>query len=53
MKKYENPMLHIVSINKHDVIATSNEYVGMGSGTKATNLADAPGRRFDDWYEGY
>ena len=54
MKKYENPMLQVVSIKKSDIIATSTESVGMGSGTKATNLADAPGMRgFDDWDAGY
>ena len=54
MKTYNSPMLQIVGIKKSDIIATSTDTVGMGSGTKATNLADAPGMRgFDDWDAGY
>ena len=30
MKKYENPMLQIVSISKNDIIATSDEGVATG-----------------------
>ena len=40
-KKYENPMLQVVSINKNDIIATSD----FGSGTKNGNQACAPGQR--------
>lgn len=39
-KKYENPMLQIVSINKNDIITTSD----FGSGTKNGNEACAPDR---------
>ena len=51
MKKYENPMLQVVSINRNDIIATSdvNFYIN------ETNEANrAPGMRFfDDWDAGY
>lgn len=50
MKKFENPMLQIVSISKNDIIATSD----FGSGQKAGNEACAPERNmFNTWYEGY
>ena len=54
MKKYENPMLQVVSISKNDIIATSTGTLSVGGGTKATSEADAPGMRsFDDWDAGY
>ena len=54
-KKYENPMLQVVSINKSDIIVTSPVV------EVSTNAYDptkggiyAPGQRgLDDWYEGY
>lgn len=50
-KKYENPMLQIVSINKNDIITTSD----FGSGTKNGNQACAPDRFnvFDPYDAGY
>ena len=52
MKKYENPMLQIVSISKNDVIATSIN--APLSGTQANEDALAPGMRsFESYYEGY
>ena len=55
MKIYENPMLQVVSISKNDIIATSTGTLSVvGSETKATSEADAPGMRsFDDWDAGY
>ncbi len=51
MKKYENPMLQVVSINKNDIIATSDPKLG-GDYSGQTILA--PGQRgFDDWDAGY
>ena len=51
MKKYENPMLNVVSISKNDVIATSMEVNNVYNSTWTTL---APGQRgLDDWYEGY
>ena len=51
MKKYENPMLQVVSIKENDVIVTSPGYGGT-TDAKSGNLA--PGmREFDDYYEGY
>ena len=50
-KKYDSPMLQVVSISKKDVIATSlgiNNAEGYGE--------FSAGRRynvFDEWYEGY
>jgi hypothetical protein len=55
MKKYENPMLQVVSINKSDIIVTSPVV------EVSTNAYDptkggiyAPGQRgLDDWDAGY
>ena len=53
MKSYVNPMLQIVSINKKDIIATSDrsyKYVFDGDNSKIL----APGQRgLDDWDAGY
>ena len=51
MKKYENPMLQVVSINKNDIIATS-EQIPVGVSGSANN-AEAPGMRVFDWDAGY
>ena len=57
MKKiYGNPMLHVVSISKNDIIVTSleaNGEVAADKGGDGTGLGFAPGRSFNDWYEGY
>ncbi|MBO7546019.1 MAG: hypothetical protein J6T19_04870 [Paludibacteraceae bacterium] len=55
MKKYENPMLQIVSIKQNDIIVTSGEHVvgmggNLGSGTFEAGAAD---RFRDDWDAGY
>ena len=46
MKKYENPMLQVVSISKNDIIVTSinTPTNGMGNGTQL-----APDRRKSIW----
>lgn len=51
-KKYNSPMLNIVSIKRSDIIATSNEYVPMGDPGSA-NDAEAPGMRMFNYYEEY
>ena len=52
MKKFENPMLQMVSISKHDIITTSGERGVINSGW--TSEQGAPGQRgIDSWYEGY
>jgi hypothetical protein len=53
-KKYNSPMLQVVSIKKSDVIATSTTTLGIGASGSAIN-AEAAGRfrDFDEWYEGY
>ena len=53
-KKYNSPMLQVVSINQNDIIATSTTTLGIGASGSAIN-AEAPGLRnvFDEWYEGY
>ena len=51
MKKYINPMLSIVSINKNDIIVTSQEVTISGSQNNSDALG--AGRRFDDWDAGY
>ena len=52
MKKYENPMLQVISI-KHDIVTEST--MGIYDGTINTSSEIlAPGRRgFDEWYEGF
>ena len=55
MKKYENPMLQIVSIKKNDIIATSGEGVGtgdkLGNSFLNTDVSYAPDRF--SWDAGY
>lgn len=52
MKKYENPMLQIVSIKQNDIIATSGEIEAtIKEGTTGSYFA--PGRYFDDYDAGY
>ena len=46
-KKYNSPMLQVVSIKKNDII-TGSEVVGFGIGTKDGGAACA-GDRFRDW----
>ena len=51
IKEYKTPMLHIVSINKSDIVTAS-------PGLTTTEFQEgdailAPGRRFDEWNEGY
>ena len=46
MKKYENPMLQVVSINKKDIIATSTDAPLGGS---QDNTAALGADRFRDW----
>ncbi len=54
-KKYNSPMLQIVSISKKDIITTSDPNVILGGTyTGSGNNFCAPGQRgLDDWYEGY
>lgn len=52
MKKYENPMLQVVSISANDVIATS--LMRGDNLTSGTYEAGAPGQRgLNDWDAGY
>ena len=59
MKKYENPMLQVVSICKKDIIVTSPQIYGEEASNKGgdgVGLGFAPGQRgldFNSWYEGY
>ena len=52
MKKYDNPMLQVVSIKKCDIITES---VGISSTNYNGETILSAGRRnvFDEWYEGY
>lgn len=56
MKKYVNPMLQVVSINKQDIIVTSG---GVETGSTLGNVFSgddvsySSGRRFDSWEEGF
>jgi len=50
-KKYNSPMLQIVSIRKKDIIATSTPALG---GVFSGETILAPGQRaLDDWDAGY
>ena len=51
MKKYENPMLQIVSINKNDIIATSRT-LGLSKGDY-DGAVYATDRFRDDYDAGY
>ena len=50
-KKYNSPMLQVVSINKKDIIATSDPALG-GVFNGETILAPGRERDFNSWYEG-
>ena len=53
MKKYENPMLQVVSINKHDIIVTSPKLGGDYDPNAGFDIC-APGQRgLDDWDAGF
>ena len=55
-KKYNSPMLQVVSIKRSDIIATSGEEtMGITSNPFTGTSGDvlSAGRRFDNWYEGY
>ena len=50
MKKYENPMLTLISIKHNDIVTGSQDALGVNNAVyEGTPLA--PGR-FDLWYEG-
>ena len=58
MKSYIAPMLHIVSINQNDIIATSGPTsvqgnVFQGDITGSTEAARTPGRGYYEWDAGY
>ena len=52
-KKYNSPMLQVVSIKKNDILTTSTltMYNTEYDSNKGSILS--AGRRFDEWYEGY
>ena len=50
MKKFENPMLQVVSINKSDIIVTSPGYGGTTE-AKSGNLGADLFRDFEDYSE--
>jgi len=54
LKKYDNPMLHVVSINRKDIIVTSPVagYDPTATLSSESNIG-AAGRRFDSWNEGF
>ena len=52
MKKYENPMLAVVSIKNNDIV-TSSPIVELSSGSQDNSAALDAGRHFDDWDAGY
>ena len=55
MKKYNSPMLQVVSI-KNNVIETSGGVTtgsSLGNAFTGTDVSYSAGRRFDDWYEGF
>ena len=50
MKKYENPMLQVVSIKRNNVISTSGEGGTLGVNLNTDHSGDvyAPGRNFEE-----
>lgn len=54
MKKYENPMLQVVSIKHNDIITDSQTMTVFGNVDNGVIIA-APGRErdFNSWYEGF
>ena len=51
-KKYNSPMLQVVSIKSNDILTTSTMNM-LGNYGAGVTIA-APGQRsFDDWYEGF
>lgn len=53
MKKYVNPMLQIVSINKNDIIVTSETLGYQGNLGTGEGFNFAAPDRFRDWDAGY
>ena len=53
MKKYENPMLQVVSIKRNDIVTASESMTMFGDYNSSTMTIGAAGRRIDEWYEGY
>ena len=55
MKKFENPMLQVVSISKKDIIVTSEILEMSNTSFSDETKFGAPGQRnlFDEWNEGY
>ena len=51
-KKYNSPMLQVVSIKKSDIVTASPTTLSVG-GEGSANDAEAPGMRMFDYYEGY
>ena len=53
MKKYENPMLQVVSIKNNDILTNSPMSMRGNYDSNTVTIA-APGQRgLDDYYEGY
>ena len=53
-KKYNSPMLQVVSIKKSDIV-TASETLSIGNNYNGSSSIEAAGRRnvFEEWYEGY
>ena len=51
-KKYNSPMLQIVSIKRNDII-TGSQDAPLSSGSQNNDLGLAPDRFRDDWDAGY
>ena len=50
MKKYNSPMLQVVSIKRSDIIATSGPFESNGDYKKGVNLAAPDHFRDFEWY---
>ena len=51
-KIYAQPELTVVTIKRNDIVTSSPTTLDIG-GAGSANDAEAPGRRFNIWYEGY
>ena len=54
MKKYENPMLQVISIKSNDILTNSPVQMSVQGNYDSNVTIAAPGMRgLDDYYEGY
>ena len=53
MKKYENPMLQVISVKSNDILTNSPVSMGMIGDYNGSSISIAAPDRFNDYYEGF